>query len=256
MAPDLPTLDVVVPMSHMWLMPYLRNCIRSVFWQDYPRERINVVISYMYSDEEDLSELFEFCKEHELALVFRKLRAPAFNICRTKNVGIRHGSSQWIALIDADVVLHPRTFSVAAPLLLEGRATVIPVGRMEERPESPIFSEEHLDRWERYTNKAPFRRDGVGNIIVARSLVELVRGYDERLHGWGGADTDLHKRLITAQCKVVNLIDHGCPKAMHQSHRLTPTRESQFTRRNRTIIAQSPKAIRNPGGWGDVLDSE
>ena len=40
----LPTIDVVIPMSHMWLMPYLRDCVRGLQWQSYPQERINIIV--------------------------------------------------------------------------------------------------------------------------------------------------------------------------------------------------------------------
>jgi len=212
-----PTIDVVIPMSHMWLMPYLRNCIRAIECQDYWKQWVNIIVGLMYSDDEDISELAEFARQRELSLVFRKLKDPAFNISRTKNVCARSGSSQNIAFIDVDVVIHPKTFQLAQDFLLEGISTIIPVGRMEQPPDDPIYQMVPHDDWEKLTRDAPFRRDGVGNIIVPRETLEEIRGYDERFHGWGGPDTDLQKRLRIAGKEMVNLIDYGCPKAMHQA---------------------------------------
>lgn len=250
-----PTIDVVIPMSHMWLMPYLRNCVRAIKWQQYPPERINIIVGLMYSEDEDISELARFAKRSEATLVFRKLKDPAFNISRTKNVCARSGSGQCIAFIDVDVVLHPKTFSLAAPFLTDGISTIIPVGRMEQPPDDIVYSLTGVD-WEKHTKDAPFRRDGVGNIITPRETLEMLRGYDERFHGWGGPDTDIQKRHRIAGKEMVNLIDHGCLKAMHQNHPITPTRESSFTKRNRAILTQSHGAIRNPNRWGDIVDSD
>ena len=249
---DLPTIDVVVPMSHMWLMPYLKNCVRSVRWQDYPQFLVDVILCVMYSENEDMSELAEFCRSSEITVVFRRLKDPAFNISRAKNVAARHGSSKCVAFIDADVVLHPMTFRLAAPFLLKGLSVVIPVGRMGQGPTSDIFEPESIPMWEDLTKNAPFRRDGVGNVVLPRSTLESLRGYDERFHGWGGPDTDLEKRHGIIGKPMVNLKDNGCKLAMHQHHKITPTRESHFTQRNRVVLASSHDAVRNPGVWGDI----
>ena len=47
---DLPSIDVVIPVSRMWYLPYLENCLRSLRAQEYPRELVGITISFVAED--------------------------------------------------------------------------------------------------------------------------------------------------------------------------------------------------------------
>lgn len=245
-------IDVVIPMSNMWLFPYLKNCCNAIFNQNYLRKNLEIIVSMLFDGKEDISPLAKYCRDIEATLIFRRWRDPAFSISRAKNIGARHCSRKYIAFIDCDLVIHPNTFKVALPFLDKNFMVIIPVGRMQQGPDSYIYTGVNNKEWLKLTENAPYSEWGVANAIFSKKLFEQIHGYDERFYGWGGEDNDIHKRVIKHGIKVVNLIDYGFPKAMHQNHPITPTKESDFTQRNRTIIAKSNKVIRNPDGWGDI----
>jgi SAM-dependent methyltransferase/glycosyltransferase involved in cell wall biosynthesis len=259
MSRQLPSIDVVIPMSGSWRLPYLRNCLRSLEQQDYPSELIGVTIVHTtrYDGDNGVQELAELCREKGATLVFIHQDDPAFNISKAYNAGVRAGSRDALALLDCDVFFHRRTFLFAADALLEGRGgAIIPVVRSRHGPASEMFErlvyEANTDEaWEALSEAKGWQRDADGNAIFPRHLYEQLQGYDERYHGWGCADNDIVARFRHAY-GTVDLIDLGCPKSYHQSHKQRPSCESEFTKRNRDIIATSRGNVRNHGTWGRI----
>jgi len=250
----LPNIDVVIPMSGMWLMPYLRNCVAAIARQRYPKDKLGIIVSYMRGEKwEAYDELALFCADLQACVVFTRNTDPAFNIAKTKNVGARHGSREVVAFIDADTILHPNTCTRAAAALRSATAAIVPVARMPEDRHLNELRDPSEVTWEQDVAGRPYKRDGVGNIFVQRCAFEAIQGYDERFYGWGGPDTDLEIRLRGNGGKVAHLIDEGCPKAMHQWHKQTPTKESNFTIRNRKLMRKSKDFVRNSAGWGRIV---
>jgi len=253
-----PSIDVVFPISDMWLLPYLRNACAGVLAQEYRRELIGITISYYHAPDntEDIGELGALCLELDAQLVCQRWQNSQFSRGQAINIGIRCGCREIVACLDADVVIHPRTFKHAKSFLNDGTPAAINVARTDLRPDAELFEQRDPKQWQAVVQKSPWRRDGVGNILIPRALIETMRGYDERFYGWGGGDTELDKRLREHGIDLVFLHDHGGPTALHQWHRLTPTRESEFTARNRNLLARPSGFVQNPGGWGGVADSK
>ena len=251
----LPAIDVIFPISDSWLIPYLRNACRSVVAQNYPKDLIKIYISWYFKGfDDDVSEVSKLAREFEAVLLFNKWTDPAFAIGKAYNLAVRCGSREVIGCFDSDVVFHPGTFKRAAKHLRDGHSTVIPVGRSTLQPGDPIITE-FIGGKVVLDDRLPSCRDGIGNILIPRFLFEKLRGFDERMYGWGGIDTDLYYR-INRTIKSVCLQDHGCPKAIHQHHKTTSTCESKFTARNRHILATSTSLIRNLESWGGMNDDQ
>jgi GT2 family glycosyltransferase len=248
--PQLPNIDVIITISDMWLFPYLINCCRSIREQNYPQERIEIIISLQYNKKENISQLALYCRDIEATLVLRKLEDPAFNRSKANNVGIRHGSREYVALLDCDTVFHPDTFRTAARFLKEKNFVIIPLGRMQQGTESKIFAIRNDKEWREVTKGRFLQRSAIGDVMVSRKQIEELRGLNEYLYGWGGEDTALEKRIRKAGIKVVNLLDHGFPVAMHQYH--PPAPRDEFAKRNEEIISKRLNTIANPGSWGGI----
>jgi hypothetical protein len=252
----LPSIDVVFPMSRMWYLPYLENSLRSVRAQDYPQELLGITISFVVEDpEEDIAELAELCREFDATLVFSHPEDPAFNISKAYNVGVRAGSRDAVACVDADVVFSPPTFRYAADVLKEGKLAIIPVVYKKQHALTGYFQkvvpELTTEQWVEHTRKMGCRRDANGNIVVPRNVFEYLHGYDERFYGWGAADHDFFVRANHFQ-GAVHLMDTTCPKSMHQSHKQRTDVESDNTKRNRHLLATSKTKVRNFERWGKV----
>jgi len=249
----LPTIDVIFPISDNWLVPYLRNACRSIIAQHYPQELIKIYISWYFEKaDDDVSEVAKLAREVEAVLLFNKWTDPAFAIGKAYNLAARCGSREVIGCFDSDVVFHPHTFKIAAKYLIEGRSAVVPVGRSTLEPGSSLTIQNFINGNAAFDN-LPSTRDGIGNILIPRFLFEKLRGFDERMYGWGGIDTDLYYR-VNRTIKSVYLQDHGCHKAIHQHHPKTKTCESKFTKRNRHILATSTTLVRNEESWGGMND--
>jgi glycosyltransferase involved in cell wall biosynthesis len=233
-----PSIDVVFPFSDMWLMPYLRHAAAAIQGQDYPAELIKVYISHYHdpANREPITELAEFCREIRAVLVMNPWKDPAFSRGQAFNAGIRCGHGEVVACLDADVVVHRLTFDKLRPFLNRGQSAVICVGRTELRPEE--FEPLEDAAWAALAENLDHCRNGLGNILVRRSIMEWMHGYDERYYGWGGGDTELYMRLNHHGEIIYSYDDEVCPKALHLWHPMTTTKNTDFTDRNRNMLAQ------------------
>jgi len=248
----LPSVDVIFPVSAAWLGPYLENACASIRDQEYPQDLIKIYISYFYDTPPvDISSIISMCCDLEAVIMFNRWSDPVWNIGKAYNLAARCGQRDVIACFDADVVFHPQTFRYAARHLIGGTSAVVPVARTPHEPESDIFRIRNDRRWREVSESFRDQRVGVGNIMVPRWAFEEIHGFDERLHGWGMIDTDLYYRLMK-RSGTVYLSDEGCPKAMHQKHRKTPTKNSKYTKRNEQMVRGAKKIVRNPHKWGGL----
>jgi glycosyltransferase involved in cell wall biosynthesis len=92
---------------------------------------------------------------------------PGFNLARARNLGAAAAQSEWLAFIDADVLLAPDFFARVAPGLSRGHYFLPDSG-------DPTT---------------------MGSCLVERSAFLAAGGYDEAIRGWGGEDHDLYEAL-------------------------------------------------------------
>ena len=111
-------IDIVLPISSIGWLPYLCNACRSIRNQRYPQDYIGIIVSYLYGSEEPLETIASLCRDFDALLVQTKRRQmEAFETPLARNAGARHAARDMIAFIDADLILHPDTFVLAAPFL-------------------------------------------------------------------------------------------------------------------------------------------
>jgi len=254
LAKDLPSVDVIFPISEPWMLPYLRNAIESIQRQRYPSALTRIYISlYCRSTDRDFSGLLPMAQECDAVVVSRRWSDAVFNIGKAYNQAARCGCGDVVACFDADVVFHSETFRYALKHLRSGTSTVVPVVRSNMKPdEMDVFGCSDQE-WKKITDRFSDQRVGVGNIMVPRHVFRALHGFDERMHGWGSIDEDLYFRAMKKK-SAVYLSDHGCPKAIHQKHRANPTRNTVYSKRNRELMMNSTgNMVRNPKGWGGVV---
>lgn len=248
----LPSIDVIFPISDHWLFPYLLNACSSILDQHYPKDLFRIYISLYYKDKPgDIAQIVQYCSEIEAVLVFTKWSDPVWNIGKAYNQAARCGSRDAIACFDADVVFHPETFMYAIKHIKNEKSAVVPVVRSNYGPESSVFWARNGKKWDELTSKQGVHRFAVGNIIVPRQVFEDIHGFDERMHGWGSIDEDMYYRAMKHK-GAVNLLDHGCPKAIHQKHPPTATKGTKYTQKNRELMIGAKSVIRNLKSWGGV----
>ena len=257
MLDDYLTIDVIFPMTDMWLLPYLKNACASIRSQNYPQDKVRILVSWSPKNPwaENTTPLKKFCETVGARIIKSRWVDPAFSIARTYNVAARAGDGDVVACFDADVVFYPHTFAMAHRFLKDTISCVIPVGRTSEGPESEIFRMKNISAWKDLCRGLEHRRIGIGNMMVPRPIYEYIHGYDERFYGWGAADTDFYRR-VTRAGGTAYLLDHGCLLSLHQLHPLSETRESQYTARNRGMLNTDESLVRNPESWGGQPSEE
>ena len=104
------------------------------------------------------------------ARVVRVAGAPFFKIAHARNLGAAQARGEWLAFVDADMLLEPDFAARAMPLLGEGA----------------------------YYRLDSAQAAAFGTVLVRRADFEAVGGYDEVIEGYGTEDRDLYLRLEAA----------------------------------------------------------
>jgi GT2 family glycosyltransferase len=110
--------------------------------------------------------------EYPSARVVKVHNQPHFNPSRARNLGGAQAKTDWIAFVDADIVLQPNFLEANAPNMAA--------------PQS-FF---HYLKIDQETGSA------FGTNLVKRADFAAIGGYDEILDGYGGDDQDFYFRLV------------------------------------------------------------
>lgn len=106
-------------------------------------------------------------RDHPRVKVVRVTDDPGFNLARARNLGAAAARSEWLAFLDADVLLAPGFFAQLLPRLAPGHYYLPDAG--------------DPNTW--------------GSCVVEKSAFLAVGGYDEAIDSWGGEDNDLYTML-------------------------------------------------------------
>lgn len=98
--------------------------------------------------------------------------APRFNAGRARNLGAACATGEWLAFIDADVLVEPGFAAALGDQLRRGR----------------------------FYRPQPLQRETMGCVVCHRSNFHAISGYDEVLENYGGEDVDLYYRLGRSGC--------------------------------------------------------
>ena len=101
---------------------------------------------------------------------------PNFNHARARNSGLAHAHGDYVAFVDADVLLKAGWF--------EWWDSLHPAPRCAYR-----YADAQADR------------SAWGSFVCARADLRKVNGYDEMFKGWGGEDDDMYSRLESVGCE-------------------------------------------------------
>jgi glycosyltransferase involved in cell wall biosynthesis len=256
---SLPGISIVIPVSSAEYILYLRNCLASIEAQQDVNKLIDVLLVYTYNGElvsciEEADLFMDICDEFSSVfttdIVFYKHELSDYPLALARNIGARHSTRRIIGFIDADLVLDPRIFKKTLEIVPSlGKGTCVNVYRMPFGPKSPIYKE--LDEIRFINNLVIGRRDNAGKggcLFIERDIFFRIRGYDERLYGWGYEDDDLYSRLEKFQVRIINLTSYKI-HAMHQLHKHKKNYRDRYETNKKTSIFYDG-VVRNPDGWG------
>ena len=216
----------------------LQKCLASIFANDYPAEKFEVIVIDSGIDEKGLQVVEEFKREHENL----KFYSPGWgNVgpAKARNLGIKKAQNEIVAFTDDDCVVPPdwlRRFNEGYERY-KGDKGVAGVGGYLEAPaevlSKNIFAQyEKFHEWSQYNihdrefisrqrDEAPFETN---NISYKRDVLEDVGGFGESFPAWAtGEDGDLKERIVKrgygvlfVPVKVTHLQDYNLSRFLGQ----------------------------------------
>jgi hypothetical protein len=214
-------------------------------------------VSYVFNPQyvetsKPIDGIVKLCMEHDVALVFHNHSFPDFPLSLARNVGGRRTTRRVIGFIDADLVLDPETFEVVLDMVPDKcKAACVHVYRMDQNPASSIYGQLRKNVFRANLKRGRFDRAGKGGcFFIEGTLFRQLRGFDERIWGWGAEDDDMWRRLANARIQVAHLMTEDI-FAMHQYH----DHRAGFDHRaehNREMMSKALETARNPNGWGGM----
>lgn len=176
---------------------------------------------------------------------------------RALNAGFAISTGRVLVATDADMVFSPRAFEVVgkhvlnhpdAGLLLQCRD--LPAGWSDLDIDQRGLD---WDAFERVGRRRP--RWGMGGMMaVSRETFLMVRGYDERMHTYGGEDIDFANRVRRAGSRLV-WVEHPDVRMYHMWHQSTADKhalslaESAAVEANKAIMREDKTFVRNVTSW-------
>ncbi len=173
---------------------FLERCLTSLKHVEYPSELLKVIVADNGSEDRTR----EIARQYSDAVI----NVPRKSIAHTRNAGAAETTSDIIAFIDADILVHPNWLTNAIPHFQD--EDVIAVGSYPDVIQDE--SNQLQQTWSRLcqsSSKDPIPTDWLpsANLIVRRSAFNQVNGFNENLITC--EDSDLGYRL-KALGKIIN----------------------------------------------------
>lgn len=123
-------------------------------------------------------------RTHPEAKVVTVADAPIFNISHARNLGAEAATGEWLAFLDADVMVTPRMFERLAATVKPPSVSSRGANSRETKPQGP-----------KYYRFGSGNLSLFGSCLVRREDFRDVQGYDAVIQSYGGEDNDLYSRL-------------------------------------------------------------
>lgn len=169
---------------------------------------------------------------------------------RALNAGLAVSSGEVIITTDADMLFTPGSIQYIYDRIISDpkRASILQCLDLPQELNAEYFSDNQIN-WSELEQKAVFRpRYGMGGMIAChRSAYLGVRGFDERMHTYGGEDMDFAERLRRFGLKF-DWIDHPGIAIYHIWH--PPTRQiASQTKSGASAISANAKILQEDSSY-------
>lgn len=182
---------------------------------------------------------------------------PNWSRSRALNAGFAVSNGEVLISTDADMLFSPTSMARITEVskLDPLSALFLQCRDLPPHLDSAAVASEGVD-WDRFERESRLRpRWGMGGMMaVSRAGFEAVRGFDERLHTYGGEDLDFAQRLRRAGYKTVWLDEPGV-RMYHMWHpssrtaaETTPEGKSAVDF-NKEVVYKDKSFVRNTVAW-------
>lgn len=254
-------MTVVIPIRDRY-GSRVKNCMKSLSLQTVKPSEI--IISDYGSTEENHDKLLGTLEPFDYTIYYCET-GETWSRPVADNIGIRRGKGKYIIRLDVDCILQPS--ALESILTLHKRYTdSAVVSRVHRLPKDLDIDRILLpDDYRILEELGKVETEGIGALFSApRVWWHAVRGFDERMMGWGASDDDIVKRLRKDNMKLVlldeqNILDTKVFHQFHQAQQITKViglqRFHELYKMNMEIWKESESVIRNDNGWGRIRTS-
>lgn len=222
---------------------HLRRCLESIAKQKCPDYAYEVIVADDGSEDETSNLVREFSCQVDFRVKFTTHPHEGFQLCKTRNEGVRASHSPYLLFVDGDCLLPPD--HLQAHLNQRRKNTTLAGWAvfLDEETSNRISLEEigtHAylnwipDNKLRVIRKKywkslfynfirhPSKPKLTGlNLGIWREDFDRINGFDENFRGWGNEDDDMCQRLRRAGVKIAPVFPWIW--TVHLWHPLTPS---------------------------------
>jgi len=250
-------LTVVIPVRNLHWMRLI-NCLKSIKLQTLKKPEI--IISDYGSSKEAFKELMKAAKPFPCN-VLRYPTKTVWSLSIARNMGIRRAHGSHVVTIDADLILEPKVLETVLSLHRKNHEALV-VSMVRNLRPTNLNNIKLPQDYNRLRKQCSTPRPGIGGLMSAtRKWWHKVRGFDERMKGWGAEDDDIRKRAKLNGKTVIYLQHQKIPqtKVFHQWHpkpylikskQITAKKYGELAAVNRKIYSGYGTVIRNNASWG------
>lgn len=195
----------------------------------------NIVVDYG-SDKKYLKEYRKICRRYGAKLIEVTRNTKPFRQGRAINIGVKAAQTDYIILVDCDILLTKEAVEGTLAVLTHERAMVL------------------CQRIDLNKNRVAARlhpKTAIGSFIgVSRSWLMAIKGVDEFYTNWGRWDDDLKHRAMISDLSIVWLNEIMDVDIMHLYH--DPVIRDGLVENAAYYQKNKGKIVRNPQGWGEL----
>lgn len=189
---------------------------------------------------------------------------PVWSRARALNAGFQVAKGEYFISTDADMLFSPKAMRIIVETLeeLSNCALFLQCRDLPPQMNDDYFSERAAIPWETLESEGRLRpRWGMGGMMaISATGFSNIRGFDERLHTYGGEDLDFARRAQRAGYRTV-WVDHPEVRMYHMWH--PPTLRTveqtaagrQAVEFNRNVVYNDKTFVRNTIEWTHRLNA-
>ena len=220
----LPTISVILPTYNA--EKDLENCLKSIKMQDYPKDKLEVIVI----DGGSRDRTLEIAKKYHATILFN----PFKDCDEGKSIGLKHATGEIIALIDADnelsspkwfrtmvqpIMEDPTLFGVESPWLIRDDDPLInqyetllqvadPLARMFH-PKMDIIDKGDYVVYRAKLGDTPVI--GANGFLWRRNIINAVGGYEQKFEEVNFVARVIHGGYLSyAKVKDVGIYHYYC----------------------------------------------
>lgn len=182
----------------------IERCLNSILKQDYPSQRIEIIVVNDGSNDNTASILRHYQHAHNI----RVFRQENRGVSAARNLGLKHARNPWIAFLDSDDYWMPKKLKCQIKLLKKEERLVCHTEEIWIRNGKRVNQCKHHQKYGGYTfeKNLPLCAMSPSSILIHRSIFESVGNFDENLPAC--EDYDLWLR-ITSKFNV-SYVNEAC----------------------------------------------